>query len=62
MIILPRTYATVPIYYIKENITIICFKTRIHKTIKIEHRIPKIELDVKTILTDICNVLINTLK
>ena len=50
------------IYYLKENITIIYSNTRAYKIVKIEHRIPRIELDVETILTDICNVLINTLK
>ena len=50
------------IYDLKENITIIYSNTRAYKIVKIEHRIPRIELDVETILTDICNVLINTLK
>lgn len=50
------------IYYLKENITAIYSNTRAYKIVKIEHRIPRIELDVETILTDICNVLINTLK
>lgn len=32
------------------------------KIIKTEHRMPKIELDTKAILPDLCKVLINTLK